>query len=234
MQLNSESLQRYEAFLATLQRNPEHFKNKSFEADLRGELNPSALLDKLYFDQQRWLSFEEFLQHYLSLHGQHIMQQFHFRSHDAFVPGLRARLYRTQFGFLTEYHAYLLCAVFFGSANVHRSVDLDKAGVDFQLRLDGKIYNIHIFVDNERAWSFRQYKSQHKHVDSALGIHVNLPYSLTSGRFNSVRYLPNGFGVYQESYLQYFVRELKEQRIQNGNIIGTTASGFVYKQGVPA
>lgn len=230
MEITRESIKAYEAFLATLQKSPQLFKEKGLEQDLKGDLNPSGLLDRLYFEQRRWLSFEEFLQHYLSLHGQELMRRFGYRSYDEFVPALRARLYRTQFGFLTEYHAYLLCAVFFGSGNVYRSVALDRSGVDFQIVFKGNTYNMHIFVDNERAWQYRSYKSQFKQVDSVAGIHVNLPYSLREGCFNSVRYLPNGFGVYQESYLAYFVNEIQSGRIRNNNIIGTSSTGFVYSQ----
>lgn len=229
MKLSSKTLHAYESFLATLHRDPAHFRNKDFEMDLYGELNPSGSLSRLYFEELRWLNFEEFLQHYLALHGATIINRFGFKSSDEFLPGLRARLYRTQFGFLTEYHAFLLSAVFFGNENVFRSVELDKAGVDFQINLDNRRYNIHIFVDTDRSWSYRNYKSRNKNVDSLPGIHVSLPYSLKEGKFNSVRYLPNGFGIYQASYLDYFFEEARAERLLNNNIIGTTATGFIYR-----
>jgi hypothetical protein len=76
----------------------------------------------------------------------------------------------------------------FGESNVSRSTELDLAGVDFEIILMDKVYNIHIFVDSPRAWEYRNYKSQYKQVNSRPGIHVNLPYSLQSGKFNSLRF----------------------------------------------
>ncbi len=137
-------------------------------------------------------------------------------------------MYRTQFGFLTEYHAYFLCVCLFGDGNVSRSTELDLAGVDFEIRLMDNIYNIHIFVDSPRAWEYRNYKSQYKQVNSRPGIHVNLPYSLQSGRFNALRFLKNKFGVYTEKYLRYFENEAKAGRIKNNNISGTGVHGFIY------
>jgi hypothetical protein len=105
---------------------------------------------------------------------------------------------------------------------------MDIAGVDFQVKLDNNLYNIHIFVDTPRAWSFRNYKSQYKQVNKLPGIHVNLPYSLQAGKFNSLRFLKNRFGVYTENYMRYFESETRNGRIKNNNISGTTATGFIY------
>jgi hypothetical protein len=107
-------------------------------------------------------------------------------------------------------------------------VELDKAGVDFQLTLNETVFNVHIFVDTPRAWSFRNYKSEHKNVNSFQGVHINLPYSLKENNFNSLRYLKNKFGVYTISYLQYLKDEIEKGRIKNNNIIGTVSQGFVY------
>ncbi|HVF96694.1 MAG TPA: hypothetical protein VM871_05215, partial [Flavisolibacter sp.] len=170
----------------------------------------------------------EFYQYYFQRYKDVIKTQFRFWSYDDFEPGLRARLYRTQFGFLTEYHAFHLCRNYFSPENVVRSVDLDRAGVDFQIRYNGALYNVHIFVDTPRAWEFRKYKSAYKNVNSLPGIHLNLPYSLQGERFNSLRYLKNGFGVYTVSYLQFLQREVDAGHIKNNNVAGTTANGFVY------
>ncbi len=229
MRLSKDTLTCYEAFLSTLRKDPAHAYMRQVEMNLYGALNPSGILNRLYFEEGRWLGFEDFFRHYLSLHGETIRRTFRYEKEEDFIPGLKARLYRTQFGFLTEYHAFLLSAVFFGSENVHRSVALDRAGVDFQVRLNGKTYNIHIFVDTERSWKYRRIKSEERGVDGMPGMHVNLPYSLQEGRFNSVRYLPNRFGVYREEYLRYFVEEMKAGRVGDNNIVGTTGDGFVYR-----
>ena len=224
----SATLQVYEQFLQSLQLYPELFKIKDVEMDLTGELNPSNLLDHLFFNENNWLSFDDFYAFYLNKYKDIIKSRFSFPDFDAFANGLRARLYRTQFGFLTEYHAYHLCRYVFGENSVRRSVDLDIAGVDFQLLYHSSLHNIHIFVDTPRAWSFRNYKSNFKNVNNTPGTHVNLPYSLQADRFNSLRFLKNKFGVYTADYLEFLKREIDAGKIKDNNISGTTHSGFVY------
>lgn len=228
MAYTSESLKQYEDFLESMKLYPELFRIKDVEMDLKGELNPSPYLDDFFFHQMKWLSFTDFFDFYFNLHKETIKSRFSFSSYDSFSEGLRARLYRTQFGFITEYHAFFLSSILFGAGNVVRSTELDIAGVDFQIKLNGKLHNIHIFVDTERAWSFRAYKSKYKKVDTLEVIHTNLPYSLQANHFNSLRFLKNRFGVYTESYLRYFESEAISGRIKNNNISGTTSNGFIY------
>ncbi len=228
MPYTSDSLKQYENFLETLKLFPELFKIKDVEMDLKGELNPSPYLDDLFFNQMHWLSFTDFFDFYFNQHNDTIKNRFSFPTYESFSEGLRARLYRTQFGFLTEYHAFFLSSILFGSENVVRSTELDIAGVDFQIRLATNLYNIHIFVDTERAWRFRAYKSKYKKVNTLSGIHTNLPYSLQENRFNSLRFLQNRFGVYTEAYLRYFENEAKNGKIKNNNISGTNQNGFIY------
>jgi hypothetical protein len=222
------TLNEYESFLGSLQLFPELFKNKTVEMDLKGKLNPSFMLDELFFQQKKWLSFTAFFDYYFNQHKDEIKNRFGFSNYESFADGLRARLYRTQFGFLTEYHAFFLSAALFGEKNVTRNTELDLAGVDFQVHLHDKLYNIHIFIDSKRAWDYRNYKSAHKQVNILPGIHVNLPYSLQSGRFNSLRFLENRFGVYTEKYLRFFESEAAAGMIKNNNISGTTVTGFIY------
>jgi hypothetical protein len=228
MSYTKDSLKKYEEFLEDLKLHPELFRNKEVEMDLKGILNPSNILNEFFFIQNKWMSFAEFNDYYFEKYKVIILERFNFHSFNDFKEGLRARLYRTQFGFLTEYHAFFLASIIFGNSNVKRSVELDKSGVDFQIILNGGVYNIHIFVDTDRSWKFRNYKSRFKSVDSIPGIHTNLPYALSSNRFNSLRYLLNKFGVYTESYLHYFENEALKGKIKDCNIIGTTLKGFTY------
>ncbi len=230
MELTASTLASYEAFLGSLRLQPELFRIRNFEQDLYDILNPAAILDQLFFRDGRWMGFEDFFNYYTGLHQEEVRRRYGFNSYEDFLPGLKARLYRTQFGLLTEYHAYHLCKDFFGQDNVRRSMNQDRTGVDFQLRINGAVYNIHIFIDTPRSWAYRRFKSRKKSADSAGGIHVNLPYSKMRGRFNSLRFLENGFGVYTGDYLRYFGNEAVAGRILDGNIVGTTDAGFIYRQ----
>ncbi len=221
-------LQKYITFLKTLEKNNDLFRVKTVEMDLKGMLNPTNVLDELFFQQQKWLGFDEFYLYYVQKFSEQLMRKFTPTNIENFRLGLKARLYRTQFGFLTEYQAFLLAQEIFGEENVVRDIALDKRGVDFQIHYNGTKYNIHIFVDTSRSWFYRNFKSQHKHVESVEGIHVNLPYALETGKFNSLSYLPNGFGIYTKEYFIYLKKEIDSGNLKK--IIGTKEDGFIYSE----
>jgi len=216
-------------FLSTLELNPSLAKIKTLELDLKGSLNPTLCLNNTFFEQNHWLSFKDFYEYYLAQNEGELRQKFSTISWEDLKKGLEARLYRTQFGMLTEYHAYFLCKNFFGERNVLRNSDLDRIGVDFQVFFNNEWYNIHIFVDTDRAWEYRKFKVQYKQSNSVKGLHINLPYSLSRNRFNALEYLSNGFGVYRNDYLEYLKNEILSGNIKNDNIIGTNSNGFIYK-----
>ncbi|GAB4333933.1 MAG: TaqI family restriction endonuclease [Flammeovirgaceae bacterium] len=216
-------------FLATLELNPSLAKIKTVEVDLKGGLNPTLWLNDVFFEKNQWLGFKAFYEYYVSQNEGELKQKFSNISWEDLKKGLEARLYRTQFGMLTEYHAYFLCKNIFGENNVIRNADLDRIGVDFQLLFNNEWYNIHIFVDTNRAWEYRRFKAQNKQSNVVKGLHINLPYSLARNRFNSLEYLPNGFGIYSSRYLEYLKNEILLGNIKNDNIIGTNSNGFIYK-----
>ncbi len=215
-------------FLCSLQLDKSLSRNKSLEVDLKGDLNPSKLLDELFFRQHQWLDFEAFLHLYLEKYHDLLQQKFPHLSEQQLYDGLKARLYRTQCGILTEYQAYLGTQVIFGVENVKRSIALDRAGVDFTITHQDKDYHIHIFVDTQRAWHFREYKTQYKRVEKTPGIHVNLPYALDADKINSLYYLPNGFGVYTPVYLRYLQTEIYSGNLLKFMVGGVNEQGFIY------
>ncbi len=223
-----EDVRDFQDFLASLKTDSDLFKYKTIEIDLNNDLNPTNYLNDLFFEQNKWLNFNEFYEYYLSKNLSQIKLLFSDLEEEELKKGIRARLYRTQFGILTEYHAYYASRCIFGADNVFRDKSQDKIGVDYSITLNDKIYHIHIFVDTKRSWKFRKIKSEFKNADSLHGIHVNLPYSLKEGRFNSVRYLSNGFGIYTSRYLKYLKEEILSGRIQHNNIVGTNKDSFIY------
>ena len=221
----------YEKFLGELKLDHSLFRIKTVEANLYGDLNPGKWLDILFFQQRKWLGFDDFLKYYVRQNYDllHSFKDTNYpnMSKEEFLDGIRARLYRTQFGFLTEYHAFLLSKKIFGDQNVTRDFSKDRIGVDFQISHLGVVYNIHIFVDSPRSWHYRTIKSAYRNVESEPGIHVNLPYSLSQGKINSLFFLDNGFGIYREEYLKYLKSEMEKNNLKR-QIIGVSANGFIY------
>jgi len=221
-------LTKYEFFLGLLKLEPQLFKIKTVEMDLKGDLNPTTELNNLFFRDNNWLGFQDFFILYLKKHEIKLKELCNQNDWNGFKEGLKARLYRTQFGFLTEYHAFYVAKLVFGDERVIRNLKLDKEGVDFQILYLGNKYNIHIFVDTERSWYYRNFKSRFKNVEQEEGIHINLPYSLKPGFIHSLRFLLNGFGVYQEDYLKYLKKEIDTHKIKNNNINSLNKNGFIY------
>jgi len=237
----NEILKKYENFLQNipLEKHASLRKIKTVEKDLVGDLNPTSLLEQCFFAKHEWVNFEEFYERY---RNQYLEQLKDFRSAhyakltwDRFWQGLKARLWRIYVGFLTEYHAYYMAMNTFGGSNVRRGADLDKKGVDFQILHGGITYNIHVFVDSERAWKFRLQKLREKGSDQTQGIHVNLPYTLREGKISSVRFLPNGFGVYTSDYFTYLKKEIETGNLKRNwekglRVVGTGREGFIYRK----
>ena len=223
-----QTISNYEEFLKTLVLYPDLWRVKSVEMDLRGDLNPSNELDNLFFNKGKWLGFQDFFIYYLSKHREKLIEICGEGSRDEFKLGLKARLYRTQFSILTEYHAYFMARMLFGAYNVKRSLYLDKSGVDFQIFYNYNKYNINIFTDTQRAWEYSRGKSKFKQSEKIEGIHVNFPYSIQSGNVNSVSFQPNGFGVFKSSYFDYFKSQIDCGNIKSNNICKMSQNGFVY------
>ena len=106
-----QTILKYEDFLRTLVLYPSLWKVKNVEMDLKGNLNPSNELDDLFFNQNKWVGFQEFFSYYLNKHREKLIELCGEGSRDEFKLGLRARLYRTQFSILTEYHAYFVACL---------------------------------------------------------------------------------------------------------------------------
>ena len=214
------NLNQLEAFLETTSVSKTHYQNKGFEADLKGTLNPTHLLDRLFWQENVWPDFPDFVALYYEENHLELEARFSAdieRLGNDFYKHLAARLYRTQFGFYTEYHAVILADKVFSAAGyvVERSTAMDAKGVDFTVLGFSLPCHIHIFVDSPRAWGYRDFKRLNKASNSVSGCHVNFPYQVASGCIHSLRMLKNGFGVYQRSYVEHLRDVLASGRAYN-------------------
>ncbi|MFQ3599603.1 MAG: TaqI family restriction endonuclease, partial [Chloroherpetonaceae bacterium] len=218
--------------LETLNLSEKHRTFKGFEVDLRGNLNPTRILNDLFWAKKEWLNIEEFFERYVRMAYPDLKRMFpkeiaqlgaKFGSH------LAARLYRTQIGFLTEYHCAMLCEEIFSPEGfeVRRSPDLDRLGVDMQLVRQTACYNLHIFVDSPRAWNFRREKRLRKSSNHQEGTHIDFPYQVRSGCIHSLRLLSNGFGVYRQEYVEHL-----KHKILSGDALGTQSERVDCKRGL--
>lgn len=222
------SIEDFEKFLASLTLNKSLFYVKTVEFDLKWDLNPTNDLNFLFFDEQNFLWFEEFFKYYIDKHKEELLPLVSKYWRMELLRWLEARLYRTQFWFLTEYHAYFKCLTIFPEGSVIRDPKLDKKWVDFQIIYNNELYNIHVFVDTERAWDFREFKRKNKHVDDFPWTHVNFPYYLWKWKINSVEYLPNWFWIYTEKYVNFLKELIVSWSLVWKTIIWVDKNGFIF------
>lgn len=55
----------YEVFLSSLKLEPNFFKVKTVEMDLKGSLNPVNLLYDFFIVNKKWISFQNFFNFYI-------------------------------------------------------------------------------------------------------------------------------------------------------------------------
>jgi len=112
---------------------------KIVEMDLPKEIQAISMLYNVYWDQKKFLSFEDFYHEYLKTNQEDIEE---FRQkiticRDCFYRGLPARIYRTWASIITQIHAGYVAESVFGSKTVAMSSILDRQGADFQVTYKG-------------------------------------------------------------------------------------------------
>ena len=119
---------------------------KIVEMDLPKEVQAINMLYKVYWDQKKFLSFEDFYKEYLSLQKTEIesFRQKITMCKNCFYRGLPARIYRTWASIITQIHAGYVAESVFGEGTVAMSGELDYQGVDFQVRYKGIILNYQV------------------------------------------------------------------------------------------
>jgi len=119
---------------------------KIVEMDLPKEIQAIAALYKVYWDQKKFLSFENFYDEYFDSCKLDI-EDFRRKTTmcvDCFYRGLPARIYRTWASIITQIHAGYVAESVFGEGSVNMSAELDHQGADFQVSYKGKILNYQV------------------------------------------------------------------------------------------
>ena len=142
-------VQKFDNFLQSVNLGTYREKYRSIkivEMDLPKEVQAINMLYRVYWDQKKLLSFEDFYKEYLSLQKTEI-ESFRQRvtmCKDCFYRGLPARIYRTWASIITQIHAGYVAESIFGTGTVSMSGKLDHQGADFQILYKGKILNYQV------------------------------------------------------------------------------------------
>ena len=119
---------------------------KIVEMDLSKEIQAIAILYQIYWDQKKFLNYDDFYKEYLNKYKTEI-EAFRLKTtmcNNCFYRGLPARIYRTWASIITQIHAGYVAESVFGDGTVAMSVDLDHQGADFQVNYMGRVLNYQV------------------------------------------------------------------------------------------
>lgn len=119
---------------------------KIVEMDLSKDIQAIELLYKVYWDEKNFLSFDDFYNRYLKEKRKQL-EKFRVKStmcKDCFYRGLKARIYRTWAGLITQIHAGYVAESVFGKGAVSMSAELDSQGADIRVNYKNHLLNYQV------------------------------------------------------------------------------------------
>ncbi len=188
---------------------------KIVEMDLPKEVQAINALYKVYWDQKKFLSFEDFYKEYLSSQKTEIesFRQKITMCKDCFYRGLPARIYRTWASIITQIHAGYVAESVFGEGTVAMSGELDHQGADFQVKYRGKILNYQVKKKSFSGEVRRGKGGVKKQID---GEFVDINYEVPSSEyFDNPKKKDGGYKLPYKRFQEN--KELK--RFSNGFVV---------------
>lgn len=143
------NLQKFTEFLSTVPLNTYRDKYRSIklvEMDLPRNIQALWLLYKCYWEEYKFLSFDDFYWLYL-MEKKDKLEEFRTKimmCEECFYLWLPARIYRTWASIITQIHWWYIAEEVFWEWSVNMSEELDHAWADFRVNYKGKIINIQV------------------------------------------------------------------------------------------
>ncbi|MDD5483499.1 MAG: TaqI family restriction endonuclease [Kiritimatiellae bacterium] len=216
------SAKKIESFLESVNLNTYREKYrpiKIVEMDLPKEIQAIALLYKVYWDEKRFLEYEEFYKEYLHAYKSDIdgFRRKITMCKKCFYRGLPARIYRTWVSIITQIHAGYVAESVFGNDCVAMSAELDHRGADFQVTYRGYILNYQV----KKVSFSREVRQSKKAQKQIKGKFIDIKYDVPSEDYFKNPKKRNG--EYKLPYLR-FRNNKKLKRLSNGFVVFTRCS----------
>jgi hypothetical protein len=126
--------------------------------------------------------------------------------------GLRARMYRTFIGMLTQLHAQIYLEKYLSGIEIYSTLGLDRAGIDWIILNGITKYGCKVRVLTVRAEGFFMSKLSVS-VNSPDVVPVSFPYALEEGSKYFGERLPNGFVVISNNHVK-MIQDILEGRTE--------------------
>lgn len=189
---------------------------KIVEMDLPKNMQAIKLLYKVYWDEKRFIEYNDFYKEYLKEHKKEI-ESFRKKTtmcKSCFYKGLPARIYRTWASIITQIHAGYVAESVFGKRTVTMSAELDHKGADFQVKYKDKILNYQV---KKKSFS-REVRQEKKTKNKIDGEFIDIKYEVPSEDYFMKPKKRNG--EYKLPYLR-FIKNKNLKRLPNGFVVFT-------------
>lgn len=189
---------------------------KIVEMDMPKNIQAIELLYQVYWHERKFLSFEDFYKRYQKEKSK-LLKAFRIKSTmcvDCFSRGVKARIYRTWAGLITQIHAGYVAESVFGKGTVDMSRELDSAGADIRVKYRGQYLNYQVKkMSNSGVVSNRPLPRKQKLPGEAIDIKYEVPAVLSDPKTKN--------GDYRLPYLR-FMSDKRITSLKNGFVIFTT------------
>lgn len=211
-------LEKFDKFLKTV--NLKGYRKKYshikiVEMDLSKDIQAIELLYKVYWDEKKFISFDNFYERYLK-EKEEAIERFKIKTtmcNDCFDRGLKARIYRTWAGLITQIHAGYIAESVFGKGTVSMSEELDHQGAD--IRVEYKKYFLNYQVKKTSysgVMSRKPLPRKNKLKGKPIDIKYEVPSCLSDPKTKK--------GEFRKPYLR-FLEDKRTKAFENGFVVFT-------------
>ena len=212
-------LEKFDKFLKTVDLKDYRKKYshiKIVEMDLSKDIQAIKLLYKVYWDEKKFISFDEFYDRYLKEKKKQV-EKFRIKStmcKNCFSRGLKARIYRTWAGLITQIHAGYVAESVFGKGTVLMSEELDHYGADIRVEYKGRFLNYQVKKTSFSGVMSRKPLPRKKRIEGEnIDIKYEVPACLSDPKTKK--------GELRLPYLR-FLEDKRTKAFENGFVVFTS------------
>lgn len=211
-------LNKFEKFLKTVNLQgyrKKYSRIKIVEMDLSKNIQAIELLYRVYWGERKFLSFDDFYNRYME-EKKKSLEQFRLKStmcKDCFYRGLKARIYRTWAGLITQIHAGYVAESVFGNGTISMSAELDSQGADIRVEYRKRFLNYQVKKTSYGGvMSKRPLPRKSKLKGEAIDIKYEVPNILSNPKTKK--------GEFRKPYLR-FLADKRTMAFENGFVVFT-------------
>lgn len=194
---------------------------KIVEMDLPKNIQAIELLYKVYWKEKTFISFDDFYDSYFK-EKKVQLEKFRLKStmcKDCFYRGLKARIYRTWAGLITQIHAGYVAEAVFGRGSVSMSAELDSQGADIRIECKKHFLNYQVKkTSHSGVMSRRPLPRKSKLIGEPIDIKYEVPTCLSDPKTKK--------GEFRIPYLR-FLEDKRIKPFENGFVVFTP---YVFEQ----